>query len=100
VRHTRIIVTHYGGPDALKVVEEECPEPKGGEVRVKVLAAGVRIPCRLAILNIGSSITGPQTAAGFMLDISGCGRGPSCERIAPKRGFDVAVYFGGGHGTR
>src|SRR6266545_2677370 len=39
--HTRIIVTHYGGPDALRVVEEECPEPKDGEVRVRVLAAGV-----------------------------------------------------------
>jgi NADPH:quinone reductase-like Zn-dependent oxidoreductase len=44
VRHTRIIVTHYGGPDALRVVEEECPEPKDGEVRVRVLAAGVSLP--------------------------------------------------------
>jgi NADPH:quinone reductase len=44
VRHTRIIVTRYGGPDALQVVEEECPEPKGGEVRVRVLAAGVALP--------------------------------------------------------
>jgi NADPH:quinone reductase len=44
VRHTRIIVTHYGGPDALQVVEEECPEPKRGEARVKVLAAGVALP--------------------------------------------------------
>jgi NADPH2:quinone reductase len=44
MRHTRIIVTHYGGPDALQVVEEECPEPQGGEVRVRVLAAGVALP--------------------------------------------------------
>ena len=44
MKHTRIIVTHYGGPDALRVVEEECPEPKSGEVRVKVLAAGVSLP--------------------------------------------------------
>jgi NADPH:quinone reductase len=44
MRHTRIIVTHYGGPDALEVLEEECPEPKIGEVRVKVLAAGVSLP--------------------------------------------------------
>jgi NADPH:quinone reductase len=43
-RHTRIIVTRYGGPDALRVVEEECPEPKNGEVRVRVLAAGVSLP--------------------------------------------------------
>jgi NADPH:quinone reductase-like Zn-dependent oxidoreductase len=44
VKHTRVIVTHYGGPDALQVREEECPEPKHGEVRVKVLAAGVCLP--------------------------------------------------------
>jgi NADPH2:quinone reductase len=44
VKHTRIIVTHYGGPDALQVLEEECPQPKGGEVRVRVLAVGVCLP--------------------------------------------------------
>jgi len=44
VEHTRIIVTRYGGPDALQVLTEECPEPKDGEVRVRVLAAGVSLP--------------------------------------------------------
>ncbi len=44
MRQTRIIVTHYGGPEALQVIDEECPEPKSGEVRVKVLAAGVALP--------------------------------------------------------
>jgi hypothetical protein len=44
VKHTRIIVTHYGGPDALQVLEEECPEPKDGEVRVRGPAAGVSLP--------------------------------------------------------
>jgi len=44
VKHTRIVVTHYGGPDALRVIEEECPEPKHSEVRVRVLAAGVSLP--------------------------------------------------------
>lgn len=48
MRHTRIIVTHYGGPDALQVLEEECPEPRRGEVRVRVLAAGVALPDILA----------------------------------------------------
>lgn len=42
--HTRIIVTHYGGPDALQVIQEETPTPKPGEVRVRVLAAGVSCP--------------------------------------------------------
>src|SRR5678810_44881 len=44
MRYTGVIVTHYGGPDALRVIEEECPEPKDGEVRVRVLAAGVSLP--------------------------------------------------------
>jgi NADPH:quinone reductase len=48
VKHTRIIVTHYGGPDALQLVEEDCPEPKLGEVRVNVMAAGVSLPDVLA----------------------------------------------------
>src|SRR5215208_580529 len=48
MRHKRIIVTHYGGPDALQVLEEDRPEPKHGEVRVRVLAAGVSLPDLLA----------------------------------------------------
>jgi len=44
MRHNRIIVTRYGGPDVLRLVEEECPLPKANEVRVRVLAAGVAMP--------------------------------------------------------
>ena len=44
MKHTRILVTHYGGPDALEVLEEERPEPRPGEVRVRVLASGVALP--------------------------------------------------------
>ncbi len=43
-RNTRVVVTRYGGPDALQVVEEDRPEPREGEVRVSVLAAGVSLP--------------------------------------------------------
>jgi NADPH2:quinone reductase len=44
MRHTRIVVSHYGGPENLQVIEEECPEPAPDEVRVRVLAAGVALP--------------------------------------------------------
>src|SRR6185436_510030 len=44
MRHSRIVVTHYGGPTELRVMEEKLPEPKSGEARVKVLAAGVSLP--------------------------------------------------------
>jgi NADPH:quinone reductase-like Zn-dependent oxidoreductase len=48
MRQTKIVVTRYGGPDVITVAEQECPAPKAGEVRVKVLAAGVSLPDVLA----------------------------------------------------
>jgi NADPH:quinone reductase len=44
VKHQRIVVSHYGGPEVLEVREEVRPEPKAGEVLVRVLAAGVSLP--------------------------------------------------------
>jgi NADPH2:quinone reductase len=40
-QYRRVVVTRHGGPEVLQVVEEALPEPGPGEVRVKVLAAGV-----------------------------------------------------------
>jgi len=40
-KYHRVVVTRHGGPDVLQVVEEDLPEPRAGEVRVKILAAGV-----------------------------------------------------------
>ena len=40
MKNTKILVTEFGGPDVLSLVEEALPEPKAGEIRVKVLAAG------------------------------------------------------------
>src|SRR5690242_12479537 len=48
MRHRRVVVTHYGGPEVITVIEEDIPIPKTGEVRVKVLAAGVSLPDVLA----------------------------------------------------
>jgi len=43
-KHRRVVVARYGGPEELQVVEERRPEPKPGEVGVRVLAAGVSLP--------------------------------------------------------
>jgi NADPH2:quinone reductase len=48
MKHTRIVVTQYGGPETIRVIEEDIPEPRDGEVRVRVLAAGVSLPDILA----------------------------------------------------
>ena len=44
MKHRRIVVARYGGPEELELVEEEAPRPGPGEVRVRVLAAGVSLP--------------------------------------------------------
>lgn len=37
----RVVVTEHGGPDVMRIVEEELAEPLAGQVRLRVLAAGV-----------------------------------------------------------
>lgn len=41
MKHHRVVVSRHGGPDVLQAIEEDFPEPQAGEVRVRVLAAGV-----------------------------------------------------------
>ena len=41
VKNQRIVVTRLGGPDCLRLVDDEVGEPAEGEVRIRVLAAGV-----------------------------------------------------------
>jgi NADPH2:quinone reductase len=41
VRNRRVVATRRGGPDILRVIEDRLPEPKHGEVRVRILATGV-----------------------------------------------------------
>lgn len=41
MNYKRVVITRLGGPEVLQIVEDELPEPQFGEVRVKILAAGV-----------------------------------------------------------
>jgi NADPH:quinone reductase-like Zn-dependent oxidoreductase len=52
----RVVVDHFGGPEVLRVVEDEIPRPDTGEVRIRVLAAGV-------------SLTDAQLRAGTYLGV-------------------------------
>ena len=57
-RMKRVIVDHYGGPEVLRIVEGEVPRPGPGEVRVRVLAAGVSYTD--AMLRVGSYLGVPK----------------------------------------
>jgi NADPH2:quinone reductase len=78
----RVIVDHYGGPEVLRVVEEEDPRPGPGEVRVKVLAAGVSFTD--SQLRAGTYIPGgpkPPFTPGYELVGVVEEVGPNCSRL-------------------
>ncbi len=41
MKYRRIVVTKHGGPEVLRVLEQEVPEPGSGQVRARIQAAGV-----------------------------------------------------------
>ena len=43
MKYKRVVVSKFGGPKNLHLIEEEIPEPRGHEVRVKILTAGVSL---------------------------------------------------------
>lgn len=67
MKHTRIVVTRYGGPEVLQLLEEERPEPGPGEVRVRVLAAGVSLPDILAREGVHPETPLPPFTPGWDL---------------------------------
>src|SRR6266542_2256286 len=78
----RVIVDHYGGPEVLKLVEEEDPRPGPGEVLVKVLAAGVSFTD--AQLRAGTYLPGapkPPFTPGYELVGVVEELGPGCSRL-------------------
>jgi NADPH2:quinone reductase len=54
----RVVVEQFGGPEVLKVVEEDAPRPGPGEVLVRVLAAGVSFTD--ALIRAGTYLGGPK----------------------------------------
>jgi NADPH:quinone reductase len=77
----RVVVDHFGGPDVLKVVQAEVPRPGPGEVRVRVLAAGVSFTD--AQLRAGTYLGVPKPPFTPGYDLVGVVEevGPGCSRL-------------------
>jgi NADPH:quinone reductase-like Zn-dependent oxidoreductase len=78
----RVIVDHYGGPEVLRVVEDDDPQPGAGEVLVRVLAAGVSFTD--AQMRAGTYIAGapkPPFTPGYELVGVVEELGPGCTRL-------------------
>jgi NADPH:quinone reductase-like Zn-dependent oxidoreductase len=81
-RTKRVVVDRYGGPEVLRIVEGEIPRPGPGEVRVRVLAAGVSFTD--SQLRAGTYIPGgpkPPFTPGYELVGVVEELGPGCTRL-------------------
>src|SRR5216110_3448572 len=85
----RVVVGHYGGPEVLQVVEEGDPRPGPGEVRVRVLAAGVSFSD--ALLRTGTYLGGPKPPFTPGYELVGVVEelGPGCSTL--REGDRVAA---------
>jgi NADPH:quinone reductase len=78
----RVVVERFGGPEVLKVVDDEDPRPGPGEVAVKVLAAGVSFTD--SQLRAGTYLPGapkPPFTPGYELVGVVEELGPGCSRL-------------------
>src|SRR6266498_5952284 len=78
----RVVVDHYGGPEVLRMVEEDDPRPGPGEVRVRVLVAGVSFTD--SQLRAGTYIPGgpkPPFTPGYELVGVVEELGPGCSKL-------------------
>jgi NADPH:quinone reductase-like Zn-dependent oxidoreductase len=77
----RVVVDHYGGPEVLQVVEDEVPEPGPGEVRVRVLTAGVSFTDSQLRAGTYLGVPRPPFTPGYELVGVVEALGPGCSRL-------------------
>src|SRR5262245_21041082 len=77
----RVVVDQFGGPDVVRVVEDDDPRPGNGEVCIKVLAAGVSLTD--AQLRAGTYLGGPKPPFTPGYELVGVVEelGPGCSRL-------------------
>jgi NADPH:quinone reductase len=77
----RVVVDRFGGPEVLRLVEDDDPRPGPGEVRVRVLAAGVSFTD--AQLRAGTYLGAPKPpfTPGYELVGVVDELGPGCSRL-------------------
>jgi len=93
-RMKRVVVDHYGGPEVLQVVEEDAPRPGAGEVRVRVLAAGVSFTD--AQIRAGTYLGGPKPPFTPGYELVGIVEelGASCERLKEGDRVGALTVYG------
>jgi NADPH:quinone reductase-like Zn-dependent oxidoreductase len=77
MRNTRVVFTALGGPEVLKVIDDDVPDPGANEVRIQILASGVGFADVLMRRGLYSGVPPFPYSPGY--DIAGvvesCGAG-------------------------
>ena len=77
----RVVVDRYGGPEVLRVLEADDPQPGPGEVRVRVLAAGVSFTDAQLRAGTYLGVPKPPFTPGYELVGVVEEPGPGCSRL-------------------
>ena len=95
-RMKRVVVDRFGGPEVLTVIDDEVPRPGPGEVRVRVLAAGVSYTD--AMLRAGSylGVPKPPFTPGYELVGVVEALGPGCSRLREGDRVGALTVWGRG----
>jgi NADPH:quinone reductase-like Zn-dependent oxidoreductase len=64
-RNTRVIVSRFGGPEVLQIVEEPIPEPAANEVRLRILVTGVSGADVAQRIGLYPALSKPGFAPGY-----------------------------------
>ncbi len=90
----RVVVDHFGGPEVLRVVEDGDPRPGEGEVRVRVLAAGVSFTD--ALIRAGTYLGGPKPPFTPGYELVGVVEelGPGCSRLREGNRVGALTVWG------
>jgi NADPH:quinone reductase len=80
-RMKRVVVDRFGGPEVLKVIEDQVPRPGQGEVRVRVLAAGVSFTDAMLRAGTYLGVPKPPFTPGYELVGVVEELGPGCSRL-------------------
>jgi NADPH2:quinone reductase len=90
----RVVVERYGGPEVLRVIEEDAPRPGVGEVRVRVLAAGVSFTDALLRAGTYLGVPKPPFTPGYELVGVVEELGPGCSRLREGDRVGVLTVWG------
>jgi NADPH:quinone reductase-like Zn-dependent oxidoreductase len=95
MKNSRVVITAHGGPEVLKMIEEDAPEPRSGEVRIKVLTTGVAFADVLMRYGMYPNVPPLPFSPGYDIvgEVEKAGAG--VKDFAPGDTVAALIMFGG-----